>query len=96
MHVWLPFSISHSPFGLRHTMARRSASGSLAMTRSALSFVPSFMPRVMASEFSGLGETTVGKLPSMTICSGTTWMFWKPHERRASGMMTRPVPCSGE
>ena len=29
------------------------------------------------------------------ICSGTTWMFWKPHERSASGMMTRPVPCNG-
>ncbi len=95
MQVWFPLIIIHSPLSSRHTMARRSASGSVATTRSALSRVPSLMPSVMASGFSGLGLTTVGKFPSMTICSGTTWMFWKPHERRHKGTMTRPVPCMG-
>ena len=91
----LPLMITHSPLSSRHTIARRSASGSVATTRSALSFVPSFIPRVIASAFSGLGETTVGKVPSITICSGTTLMFWNPQERKQSGTITRPVPCIG-
>ena len=32
-----------------------------------------------ASAFSGFGETTVGKLPSFTICSGTQLIFSNPH-----------------
>ena len=82
---WVPLMMTHSPLSLRQTIAIRSASGSEAITRSAPSLVPSFIPRVMASAFSGFGLTTVGKLPSITICSGTTWMFWKPQLRRHIG-----------
>ena len=50
---------------------------------------------VKASAFSGFGDTTVGKLPSFTICSGTQCTFSKPHIWSERGISIMPVPCNG-
>ena len=73
----------------------RSASGSLAITISASIFFANAIAIESASAFSGFGDTTVGKLPSFTICSGTQFTFSNPHSFREEGISTRPAPCSG-
>ena len=49
----------------------RSASGSVAITMSALIFLANSIAIERASAFSGFGEITVGKSPLLTICSST-------------------------
>ena len=74
----------------------RSESGSVASTRSA----PSFAARSMAIDIvlrsSGLGDSTVGKLPSMTACSFTRITFVKPNFFNEAGTSRTPAPCIGE
>ena len=45
---------------------------------------------------SGLGDSTVGKFPSMTACSFTMMMFVKPNLRSDAGTRRTPAPCIGE
>ena len=40
----------------------------------------------------GIGDTTVGKLPSLIICSGTVNTFSNPHIFKACGINIIPVP----
>lgn len=47
------------------------------------------------SGFSGFGDTTVGKLPSMTICSGTHKRCLMPRRVSASGTSLWPQPWKG-
>ena len=79
--VWLPFSRTYSPLALRSATPIRSESGSVASTRSAPSREPSSMALAIVLRSSGLGDSTVGKLPSMTACSSTSETFVKPHLR---------------
>ena len=44
---------------------------------------------------SGLGDSTVGKLPSTTACSGTSLTFVKPNLRSEAGTRRTPEPWSG-
>ena len=43
----------------------------------------------------GIGDTTVGKLPSLIICSGTVNTFSNPHIFNARGINIIPVPWIG-
>ena len=45
---------------------------------------------------SGLGDSTVGKLPSMTACSFTRITFVKPNFFNEAGTSRTPAPCIGE
>ena len=45
---------------------------------------------------SGLGDSTVGKLPSMTACSFTMITFVKPNFFSDAGTSRTPAPCIGE
>ena len=75
--------------------AHRSASGSLAITRSASTDRASATAASIAPFSSGLGKGTVGKSGSGSACSGTTTGSAKPastmHRRRS----VPPTPCSG-
>ena len=53
-------------------------------------FLASSIAMESASAFSGFGETTVGKSPLFTICSGTQCTFSKPHSFREAGMSVLP------
>ena len=50
------------------------------------------LANAIAAGSSGLGDFTVGKLPSTTICSSTQYTFSKPFIFRISGTKRRPVP----
>ena len=73
----------------------RSASGSVAITTSALSSAAKAMPADIAACSSGLGEAAYGKSPSGHICSGTAQTCSKPQARNALGTIVMPVPCKG-
>ena len=90
--VWLPLISTHSPLSSLQAIPTRSASGSLAITKSASISLARFTAIVNASAFSGFGETTVGKLPSLIICSGTVYTFSNPHIFNARGISFIPVP----
>ena len=45
---------------------------------------------------SGFGDSTVGKLPSMTACSSTMMTLVKPNLRSEAGTSLTPAPCMGE
>ncbi len=72
-----------------------SASGSVAITRSALFFSAVSIAIFNASGSSGFGDFTVGKLPSVISCSGTLMMFRNPNSLRAEGISLPPVPWIG-
>ena len=95
MQVWLPSIRTHSPLLSLQAIPTRSASGSLAITMSASILLANLMASSKASAFSGLGLTTVGKLPSFTICSGTQCTFSNPHNFNDWGINIMPVPCIG-
>ena len=63
--------------------------------KSAPSFLASSTARAKPSGFSGLGEATVGKLPSMTIWLGSQITCFIPSRFRASGISSWPVPWKG-
>ena len=65
---------TYSPFALRMTQPMRSASGSDAMTMSAFVSFAFAIAIAIAEGTSGLGDSTVGKSPEGTSCSGT-WMI---------------------
>ena len=71
----MPFSSTYSPFLLRSATPIRSESGSVARTRSAPSLAARSIAIDMVLRSSGLGDSTVGKFPSMTACSFTMMMF---------------------
>jgi len=50
----------------------------------------------MVLRSSGLGDSTVGKFPSMTACSFTMMMFVKPNFFSDAGTSRTPAPCIGE
>ena len=91
----MPFSSTYSPCLLRSATPMRSESGSVANTRSAPSRAASSMAFDMVLRSSGLGDSTVGKLPSTTDCSGTSVTFVKPKRRSDAGTSRTPAPCSG-
>ncbi len=91
----MPFSSTYSPLPLRSARPIRSESGSVAMARSAPSLRASSIAIAIVLRSSGLGDSTVGKLPSRTVCSGTEIMFSKPHLRSDAGTRRTPAPCSG-
>ena len=95
MQVWLPFTNTHSPLLSLQAIPTRSASGSEAITMSASIFLAKAMAMESASAFSGFGDTTVGKLPSFTICSGTVLTFSNPHNCNDRGINIMPVPWMG-
>ena len=74
------------PSPARTIRPTRSASGSEPRMKSAPSLLASSTARAKPSGFSGLGEATVEKLPSMTICSGTQITCFMPSRFSASGM----------
>ena len=89
--IWLPVNQCHC-FSLSRTITpRRSASGSLAKIRSSSSVACS-TAILKASLSSGLGDPTVLKSPSGTICSLTTFTFSKPCCCNNSGTNRPPVP----
>ncbi len=73
----------------------RSASGSVAKTKSAPVSIAFFIARSKAAGSSGFGDITVGKLPLITFCSGTSIILVKPIAFKVSGMSFIPVPCIG-
>ena len=76
-------------------MATLSQSGSVAIRRSASFSLPSFIEYSNALVSSGLGYSMVGKVPSGSSCSFTTYTFLKPLSERI--LLTRmfPAPLSG-
>ena len=74
----------------------RSESGSVARTRSAPSFAAKSMAIAIVLRSSGLGDSTVGKSPSMTACSFTMITFVKPNFFSDAGTSRTPAPCIGE
>ena len=80
---------------LRSATPMRSESGSVASTRSAPSLAARSMAIDMVLRSSGFGDSTVGKLPSITACSGTSFTFVKPNFLSDSGTRRTPEPCSG-
>ena len=83
------------PSLLRIAAPKRSASGSEASTISAPVSSAFLIASSRAAGSSGLGETTVGKSPLTTSCSGTLMIFVKPILRKASGISFTPVPWIG-
>ena len=75
-------------------MPSRSASGSVAITTSALTFAPSSRAILRAAASSGLGKATVGKSPSGSRCSGTVTTD-KPRSPMTRSKCRAPVPCRG-
>lgn len=74
-----PVNVTYSPLfvSLQYT-PRRSASGSVARTRSASFSFASFNASSHASGFSGFGYGAVGKWPSATACCGSMYTFQIP------------------
>ena len=93
--IWFPVISSYSPAELRRATPIRSASGSVATTKSAFSFFACSIPSASASPFSGLGDFTVGNLPSPFSCEGTMEAD-TPADFNIAGTIRIPVPCSGE
>ncbi len=91
-----PVSIRQpDPSGSGTATAHRSASGSLASTRSASWMTAASSARSSAPGSSGLGNDTVGKFGSGSACTGTTR---GAETRPAAGRPPaprRPTPCSG-
>ncbi len=83
--VWLPFSKTHSPLSSLTATPRRSPSGSQAIARSASISRALSNAILNAAGSSGLAEATVGKSPSVTICSGIVVMLVNPQFFRESG-----------
>ena len=75
--------------------AHRSASGSLATTRSAWWSAASDIARSIAPGSSGLGKATVGKSGSGCSCCSTTQGVWKPAVSSTWSTGAAPTPCSG-
>ncbi len=73
----------------------RSASGSVAITISALVSIALFTAISSAAGSSGLGDTTVGNSPLVTSCSGTFITLVKPTALSAAGTSITPAPCMG-
>lgn len=71
-----PVKVTYSPLfvSLQYT-PRRSASGSVARTRSASFSFASLSASSHASGFSGFGYGAVGKWPSATACCGSMYTF---------------------
>ena len=69
--VWLPVSRVILPRSSRTPTPMRSQSGSVPITMSAFFSFASSTAIASAGAFSGFGDSTVGKRPSKTSCSGT-------------------------
>ena len=76
-------------------MAQRSASGSLAITKSAPVCCALLRAKSMAPGSSGFGNATVGKLGSGLACSVTTWAGGNRQAATARSTSEPPTPCSG-
>ena len=63
------------------------------MTISALTLFPRLRAISNALVSSGLGDSTVGKLPSGIFCSSTICTFLNPALFKTSGIRVIEVPC---
>ena len=86
-----PRHICHLPSKLV-AIAQRSASGSCAITKSALTCCANFNAKSIAPFSSGFGNGTVGKSASGCICSFTTETFLKPAIERVLRKVCPPTP----
>ena len=91
--VWLPLSSTILPWRSRTAIPIRSQSGSVPITISAPISSAFLSANVRASGSSGLGDFTVGKLPSGTACSSTMCTLVKPARLSTSGTIVIDVPC---
>ena len=75
----------------------RSASGSLAMTRSAPRLLASAIAASSVRGYSGLAtwSGTLGKSPSGVRCEARMWTRPKPAVSSALATEVSPTPCSG-
>ncbi|CAM5516425.1 hypothetical protein SGRIM128S_07293 [Streptomyces griseomycini] len=73
--------------------AQRSASGSLAMTRSGFVSRAFAKARSIAPGSSGLGNATVGNSGSGSACSVTRSGAGKPARAKAASRTSLPTPC---
>ena len=80
-------------WSLRTAMPTRSVSGSQPITMSAWSSWAFSMAKAKAAGSSGLGDCTVGKLPSGVAWASNTCTFLKPKRSSAGGTMVMEVPC---
>ena len=88
-----PRSIRQFPFESFAATAQRSASGSLAITRSALSDLANSIAKSIAPGSSGFGNVTVGKSGSGLHCSATKIGFEKFAAVKTDNKVCVPTPC---
>ena len=91
--VWLPFSKVILPLRSLTAIPRRSLSGSVPITISAVTFSAKSKAIFKAAGSSGLGDLTVGKLPLGSACSATICTLEYPARFKVSGMVVMDVPC---
>ena len=88
-----PRSIRQPPFGPFTAAAQRSASGSLAITKSAPTSRAFASAKSIAPGSSGFGNATVGKSGSGSACSLTKTKLGNPALANTFSTVSVPTPC---